>query len=574
MSGRQKRNLPNSFDFRPPPKQMGRLGLLLALLVVGVGAACQSGHEPTPVSENETVSAIDPAFSQDRSVSIPLAVYPLKNFGSPSSAVWVGPTLTELLISDLSHWSQLTIVSRGNMTSVLREQWIQTLHSDSEELIRVGRLQGARLLVQGGFLEDKGQVIVDVQIIDVETGVIWDTVRAEGRLSDLHLLEQSLARLLLERLPRDMSELNGFRDEGQFQRNNQRRFENSSMERDVPIPGRKLPQQLIFQDDMSISEGRRSHWHEKFVRAAKNFFERGITVELGRPFQGKRTIQEQEKENTPFLYIPLGAYAEKKRMGEAMSPEVTQELALRVLNSNSSSPKNVDRDFPELQIVLQQLALPRRMYVRARSDEDEIVAVFSRWEWRTDRVMSFVDGRHMNMPFWPSPFMTGMAEFPANWLNRGEIALTFDTVFLEIHQDETDVTVEWIESQQPEENFEEKNRIRQMLTRQLQRWIQDKWKPHMGETLPSNGYLPHNKQRGHLRLQVENGIITKIIHQYSVSDPLFSGSLEELATHLLQTCPWCMSGQSLSDELQAADFRVQCTLIKPTLHVGLGSRRP
>jgi len=73
---------------------------------------------------------------------------------------------------------------------------------------------------------------------------------------------------------------------------------------------------------------------------------------------------------------------------------------------------------------------------------------------------------------------------------------------------------------------------------------------------------------------VDNGIITQVDHHYSLSDTVFVGGLEELATQLLHACPWCESNQNLPDDLQSADFRVQCTLMKPIHHVGLGSRLP
>lgn len=574
MSCFHKRDLQNSFYSRTNQNLKKSLSFALALLVIVGLWACQYSYKPNSNSDNGSFSVIDSASPKGRSVSIPLAVYPLKNFGSPNSAIWVGPTLTELLISDLSHWSHLTIVSRGNMSSVLREQWIQKLHSDSEELVRVGRLQGARLLVQGGFLEANGQVIVDLQIIDVETGVIWDTVRAEGRLVDLHLLEQSLVRLLLERLPQETSLLDGSQGGEKIRMDNKNRSGNSLTEPNAQQPSRELPSQLVFQEDMSFVEGSQSQLHIKIARAAKKVFKEGFTVELGRPFHGVKAIQEQGVDNVPFLFIPLGVYAEKNRIRAVMNPEISHDLSLRVLDERSSSQRSLDRDFPELQTVIQQLAIPRRLYVRARSDQDEIVAVFSRWEWRTDRVMSFTDGLHMKMPFWPSPFMTGTAEFPINWLERGEMALTFDAVFLEVNQEEADVSVEWIEFQHPGEVPGEKGKIRQILTGHLQKWIQEHWAPSLGESLPLKGYLPHNKQRAHLRLHVENGIVTQIVHHYSVSDPVFVGGLEELANQLLHACPWCEANQNLPDELQSADFRVQCTLTKPIHHVGLGSRLP
>ncbi|MDR4494349.1 MAG: CsgG/HfaB family protein [Nitrospirales bacterium] len=544
-------------------------------LILGVGLlACQTSYDSSSESDTGSFPSIDSVSSNNPSVSIPLAVYPLKNYGSPTSVAWVGPTLTELLISDLSHWSHLTIVSRGSMGSVLREQWIQKRHSDSEELIRVGRLQGARLMVQGGFLETEGQITVDLQIIDVETGVVWDTVRAQGRLADLHLLEQSLVRLLLERLPRESSVLDAYLGGENLHVDNPNRFENSLKKSEAALPARELPSQLVFQEDLSLLRESQSQSRNKIVEAVKKIFDQGFTVELGRPFHGVRPIRENGGNNVPFLFIPLGVYAEENRMRDVMSHEISSDVTLRIFEAESSFRKSLDISLSEQRNVIRHLAIPRRMFVRARSEQDEIVAVFSRWEWRTDRVMSFTDGVHMKMPFWPNPFMAGIAEFPISWLERDEMVVTFDTVFLEVNQEEADVVVEWVDFQQLGKIPDEQSETEETLIRHLQKWIQDRWVPSLAETLPFTGYLPHNKQRAHLRLHVEDGVITHLDRQYAASDPVFVSGLETLATQLLYACPWCESEKNIPEILKSADFRIQCTLVKPIDQLGLGSRLP
>ncbi|MGD9849853.1 MAG: hypothetical protein AB7T38_01165 [Nitrospirales bacterium] len=485
----------------------------------------------------------------------------------------MGPTLTELLISDLSHWSHLTIVSRGSVGSVLREQWIQNMHADSEELVRVGKLQGARLMVQGGFLESNGQVTVDLQIIDVETGVVWDTVRAQGRLVELGLLEQSLVRLLLERLPKEQSVLDRDRGGAKFYVNKPNR-QGLSLKNKEDIHARELPSQLVFQEDMSLFGENQSQGRIQLVQAAKNLFSQGFTIELGRPFHGVKTIQENGGDTVPFLFIPLGVYAEKSRMRDVMRSEISHDIALRIFDAEHSFSQYSGNALEEQRFFVQQLARPRRLFVRALSEQNEIIAIFSRWEWRTDRVITFMDGLHMRIPFWPTHLMMGMAEFPMNWLERGGVALTFDAAFLEVSQDEINVAVEWIDSldsvQVPGERIETEGN----LTFQLQKWIRDHWAPPLAETLPFKGYLPHNKQRAHLRLHVDHGVITKLDHQSSPSDPAFKSSLDDLRTQLLNTCPWCESSQTLPEILQSAEFRIQCILIKPTHLAGLGSRLP
>lgn len=556
------------------PRKLSRGLRCILVFMLWVGAvSCQSREVLSPRPDLETGPLIESIPFKDPTVSIPLAVYPLKNFGAPTSAVWVGSTLTEFLISDLSHWSHLTIVSRGSVGSVLREQWIQKLHSDSEELVQVGRLQGARLMVQGGFLESDGHVTVDLQIIDVETGVVWDTVRAQGRLGELHLLEQSLVRLLLERLPEDQTFLDTYHGEGNSDANKPTR-RGFSLGKREDSPTRELPNQLVFQEDMSLFGESQLQWRNRAAQAAHKVFSQGFTIELGRPFHGVKSIQEEGEDNVPFLFIPLGVYAEESRLRDVVMPEISHDGDLRIFNMEKSFLKYSGKETVEQRIFVQELARPRRLFVRARSEQNEIIAVFSQWEWRTDRVISITDGLYMKMAFWPTPLMMGVAEFPINWLNRGEVALTFDAAFLEVPQDEVDVAVEWIDPQELVQVPGKRVETEELLTRQLQKWIQDHWAPPLAETLPFKGYLPQNKQRAHLRLHVERGIITHLDHHYSSSDPVFISSLEELGAQLLGACPWCEPNQKLPNVLQSADFRVQCTLMKPTHHLRLGSRLP
>jgi len=576
MAGRlQRYQLSSPFTISTKFFLQARCGVILMVWMELLG--CQSSQSLTPISNADLLPRINSEVSRDSSESfepIPLAIYPIKNLGDSTQARWVGPTLTELIMSDLSQWPHWRIISRETKGLVLREQWLQYQPSHSGALVRLGRLQGARFMVKGGFVEREGHVMVDLQIIDLETGVIWDTVRAEGSLENLPRLEQSLVTHLVERLPR----------EGDTAKSTQEKEHPDSNEKVSPGLSSKKTQnghllnefgnQLIVQEEQALVLEDRTRQRLKLLQGIENLFQQGLTLELGRPHHSAEFIPGLQENPIARLFVPVVLYAEEHRVRELIAAEISPAFAERAFDPAGSILPPTGQDVDQWRFFVEQMARPRRMFVRARSGQGEVIAVFSRWDWRTDRVFSFPNGSQIKMPWWPAPLFKGAAEFPVKWLNRGDPILTFDTTFVDVHQEEVNVAVEWVVSSQVPRASQEDVTAQEHLSRHLQTWIQDHWSPSLAETLPVKGYLPGNKQLAHLHLYVEQGVITHLDHQFSSSDPVFIDTINELMAQLLRACPWCMQGQDLSEILHRAEFRIQCTLLKPTYHTGLGTRIP
>lgn len=86
-----------------------------------------------------------------------------------------------MLVSDLAQWPQLEVVSRDALGSVLREQWLQQRgFSSVENPVGLGKLKGVRYLIQGRMYVQQDILSVDLQIVDVETGVVVGSVSAQG----------------------------------------------------------------------------------------------------------------------------------------------------------------------------------------------------------------------------------------------------------------------------------------------------------------------------------------------------------------------------------------------------------
>ena len=551
------------------------------VLVLWMGlVACQAEPLPMLASDPHVQATARDAksdeVSSETSRAIPLALYPLKNMGGPTPAGWIGPMLTDLMMSDLVHWSYWRLISRESTSAVLREQWLQYQPSHSAETIRLGQMQGARFIVQGGFVEQDGHVTVDLQIIDVETGLVWDTVRVEGRRDALPRLEQELVSLLVKRLPRQEDLRDATTSGSQTLADTRARSGRTLKDLEDGDAARESPSQVVVREEMALLLDSRRQRRLQLTQATHNLFKQGFTVEVGRPYYPAEAISGgQGNTKDSRLFLPVALYAKKSKLLDLLAHEISSEWAATVLEAQNAHPDSYsEQDLVDRRWFVEQVSRPRRLFVRARSGQGEVVAVFSRWDWRMDRVISFTEQGLLSMPWWPKPLLLGLAEFPIQWLERGEPVVTFDTVMVDVNPDERDVAVEWVNPRPAAPVPSEHIATVEQVEHQLRAWIQQHWIPLLGETLPFKGYLPSNKPLATLRLQVEQGIITHLDHQFSSSDPVFIGSIHELTEKLVGACPWCETAQKIPEILNLAEFRLQCTVLKPTQLTGLGSRLP
>jgi TolB-like protein len=92
-----------------------------------------------------------------------------------------------MLTSDLAKSPSLSIIARDALGPVLREQWLQ----------QRGNIQGVHYLVSGGFHQHGENLTIDLQVVDVETGVIVSSLRAQGPEAEIPRLEHNLVMQML-----------------------------------------------------------------------------------------------------------------------------------------------------------------------------------------------------------------------------------------------------------------------------------------------------------------------------------------------------------------------------------------
>ena len=128
---------------------------------------------PAPYVEPHHARSLDPPYS--------LAILPLDNLSSNARLHWLGRSLSEMLTSDLAKWPSLSIIARDALGPVLREQWLQQRgFSSSISNVDLGNIQGVHYLVSGGFHQHGENLTIDLQVVDVETGVVVSSLRAQG----------------------------------------------------------------------------------------------------------------------------------------------------------------------------------------------------------------------------------------------------------------------------------------------------------------------------------------------------------------------------------------------------------
>ena len=131
-----------------------------------------------------------------------VAVLPLRFTGSDSSLRPLERGFAELLTTDLSRSSKLTVVERARIQTLLDELALQKSgQSEASTNVRAGRMLRAGRVVQGSILQVGGsQLRVDAAVLDVPTTEVRGTARGEDRMDQLFDLEKRIALGLFDQL--------------------------------------------------------------------------------------------------------------------------------------------------------------------------------------------------------------------------------------------------------------------------------------------------------------------------------------------------------------------------------------
>ena len=575
--------LSSVLDIKPPlilllDNVETRLWCLGWLFVVLMG--CQGNSQPGVPSLDESDSSVYSEQHSERSLAPPysLAILPLKNLSSNARLHWLGQSLSEMLTSDLAKWPSLSIVARDALGPVLREQWLQQRgFSSSISQVDLGKIQGVHYLVNGGFHQYGNNLTINLQIVDVETGLVVNSLSVQGSEEEIPRLELNLVMKIVNLfdLSRDSAESASNVQAGQLNGKTQ----NCNLpECSEVTTGLQLKQSEAFglhavhQIDTHLSLERITRHRMQAYKMAEAFWQEGWSTEIGQPNYRVWQSNEEPKENFPLLSLPVSLFMQQNRIADVLK-DMDEEGALAFVHLEADGlTSEHDDGTGARQLFYEKVRQPHRWFVRALNEHGELVAAFSKWSWQTESILQMPSAERIRFPMWPQPLMSGYAEFPMAWVERTGQHVTFDAVMIPIPDEQATIVLEpvrLLESGEEEKLLEINEDVLFLLP--LKNLIRMKWNPPISESLPVDGYLPANKRTVGALLHLQTGKIVQVQFFNLPHDPLFSRSLEDLKQELLGYCVSCQSSETSSFRSVFRSIRLQLTLVKDLHALRFGS---
>ena len=532
-----------------------------------VSAQFPADSDPSSYVEPHHARSLDPPYS--------LAILPLDNLSPNASLHWLGRSLSEMLASDLAKWPSLSIIARDALGPVIREQWLQQRgFSSSISSVDLGNIQGVHYLVSGGFHQHGENLTIDLQVVDVETGVVVSSLRAQGPEAEIPRLEHNLVMQMLTLFDSSSdSGTNNLSDQPEKippKLSSPGRTE----EKDGPLTKRAGAFGLhsVHQIDVRLSLERITQQRIQAYRVAEAFWQDGWSTEIGHSDYRVWQSPGEPAEPIPLLIIPISLFMQENRIADVLKNVGGEDVSAFVnLEADGFARANAD-GIGASQLFYERIRQPQRLFIRALNEHGELMAVFSKWSWQTKAILRMASPDRILFPLWPQPFISGIAEFPVAWVERGGQHVTFDAMMLPIPDEQRDIVLEpivlsdTVEQEGPSEIVKDA-----AFLLPLKNWIQMKWNPPITEALPVTGYLPANKRTVIALLHLQAGKIVRVQFLHVPHDVLFSRSLEELKTHLLGYCVSCQDSEMPSSRSALQTIRLQLTLVKDLHGLRFGS---
>ena len=545
--------------------------------VIGL-CGCQGTNQDSSQSLADSFSSSRLDALHTRSLDPPytLAILPLDNLSPNASLHWLGQSLSEMLANDLAKWPSLSVIAREAMGPVLREQWLQQRgFSSSDPTVDLGNIQGVRYLVRGGFHQHEDNLRIDLQIVDVETGVIVRSLSAQGRQSEIPRVEHDLAVQILNLFDAQLDSTTAvFLD--QLEKETPEHASPAHREEKDGLHTRGLDSfgiHSVHKIDLQLSLERMTQHRMDAYGLAEEFWQKGWSAEMGQPLYRVWQSSEKNKESLPLLILPISLFMQPNKIAEVLKNVREGDIPLFVNLETDGFYRGQIDEAGISQLFFGYIRQPRRLFVRALNEQGELMAVYSKWSWHTAGILQESSPDRILFPMWPQPFLSGVAEFPVAWVERGEQHVTFDMVMVPISDEHLTIVLEPIVvSGTGEQKDHMQTPEDAALLLPLKNWIRMKWSPPITEALPVEGYLPANKRTVGALLHLQMGKIAKVQFLNVPHDALFSRSLEELKSDLLGYCVNCQNVEKDSSRRTLQAVRLQLTLEKDLHALRFGSR--
>lgn len=507
-----------------------------------------------------------------------IAILPFENMNPHPQFNWLRRGLQEMLVSDLAQWPQLEVVSREALGSVLWEQWLQQRgFSAGENAVGLGRLKGVRYLIQGRIYAQEETLAVDLQIVNVETGVVVGAVNAKGLGSDIPGLEQDIVTRVIGVFDPSLNvDTRSMSDQSaeNSQPSSSRPLEGSQERQYVPFSG-SVHSHSVDQIDALLSLEKLTHQRREAYWLAETIWHEGWVSEIGHPLHQVWQFPNNSMSSVPVMAIPISLFFSPQRLAHIFEQAQKTETDSAGYVDSDGFRTTIDEGSGAQLLFVEQFQKPRRVFIRALNEQGDVVAIFSDWGWRTERKFSMQGTQGVSVPMWPNPFITGFVQFPVEWVKREAQHVTFDSVVVPVPDEQVLVRLEPI-GESKEEGSEISRKVDQgnVFLQDLGNLIKSNWTPSITERLPVRGYLPGNKRTAVGIVHTHEGKIRDIQFQQWPEDPFFLQSLQDLQKKLLWSCLECQVSGQIVPHLPGSvkTFRLQLTLVKDIHSLHLGSR--
>lgn len=142
-----------------------------------------------------------PAYAQNEEPRLALAVVAFQAIPANSPYAYLKDGLPEAITAQLVKIPQLDVLTRSQLQAVLKEQGFgQSAYVDPASAPRIGQLVGARYLLTGSFQVQAQDLLLQAQLIDVESGKVVFAEPFKASLKNPLKLQGDVARHLVDKL--------------------------------------------------------------------------------------------------------------------------------------------------------------------------------------------------------------------------------------------------------------------------------------------------------------------------------------------------------------------------------------
>ncbi len=121
-----------------------------------------------------------------------VAVMTFVNITGEPGDEWIGSGIAETVTSDLKGIKGLTVIGRAQVFEAARMLTPSGDASDQRVALEVGRRVGAQAMVCGGYQRSGDMLRITAQAVDVASGTVLQTLKADGRVDQIFELQDRI----------------------------------------------------------------------------------------------------------------------------------------------------------------------------------------------------------------------------------------------------------------------------------------------------------------------------------------------------------------------------------------------